>query len=67
MVFLTVLSFNFKYVHSIWKSAVTRNNKIIFYEVNFSEITTAAHQFNELYAIAHDKSEEKIYFNDQSQ
>lgn len=52
-------------VMSLWEFAVTTKNKIIFYDDNWSTITSAAHQFDELSAIAFDESEEEVYFNDQ--
>uniref|UniRef100_A0A1L8DJ11 Protein cueball n=1 Tax=Nyssomyia neivai TaxID=330878 RepID=A0A1L8DJ11_9DIPT len=52
---------------SSWEFAVTTKNKILFYDRNWAELTTAAQQFNGLSAIVYDETEENIFFNDQAQ
>uniref|UniRef100_A0A6B2EE80 Protein cueball n=1 Tax=Phlebotomus kandelakii TaxID=1109342 RepID=A0A6B2EE80_9DIPT len=52
---------------SSWEFAVATKNKIIFYDRNWSELTTAAQQFDGLSAIVYDESEDNIFFNDQEQ
>lgn len=46
--------------------AVTTENKISFYNTEWKEITSAAHQFDGLSAITFDETEEVVFFNDQS-
>lgn len=53
-------------VMSSWDFAVTTKGQINFYGSDWSQITSAAHQFDELSAITFDESEETVYFNDQS-
>lgn len=45
--------------------AVSTQKQINFYASDWKLVTTAAHQFDELSAIAFDETEEMIYFNDQ--
>ncbi|XP_055702151.1 protein cueball-like isoform X1 [Phlebotomus papatasi] len=52
---------------SSWEFAVTTKNKIIFYDRNWVELTTAAQQFDGLSAIVYDETEDNIFFNDQEQ
>ncbi|XP_055688148.1 protein cueball [Lutzomyia longipalpis] len=52
---------------SSWEFAVTTKNKIIFYDRNWVELTTAAQQFGGLSAIVYDETEDNIFFNDQEQ
>lgn len=40
------------------------NDRIMFYNEHWSSVTEAAHQFEDLSAIAFDEREEKIYFSD---
>lgn len=44
--------------------AVTTNGRIVFYNAVWNETTSAAHQFQELSAIAFDETDETLYFND---
>lgn len=46
--------------------AVTTKGQINFYGTNWKQITSAAHQFDTLSAIALDETDETLYFNDQS-
>lgn len=46
--------------------AVTTKGQINFYGSDWNQITSAAHQFDELSAITFDETEEIIYFNDQT-
>lgn len=46
--------------------AVTTKGQINFYGSDWNKITSAAHQFDDLSAIAFDETDETIYFNDQS-
>ncbi|ALC42857.1 cue [Drosophila busckii] len=48
-----------------WDFAVTLRNKILFLDNAWNTITTAAHEYEELTALAFDEAEEMIYFNDQ--
>ncbi|XP_059613656.1 protein cueball isoform X2 [Phlebotomus argentipes] len=47
--------------------AVTTKSKIIFYDKNWTELTTAAQQFDALSAIVYDETEDNIFFNDQEE
>lgn len=44
--------------------AVTAKTKIVFYDEHWREITSSAHQFDQLSAIAFDETEEIVYFAD---
>lgn len=46
--------------------AVSTKGQILFYTSDWNQITSAAHQFDELSAIAVDETHEVLYFNDQS-
>uniref|UniRef100_A0A1I8Q5M8 Protein cueball n=1 Tax=Stomoxys calcitrans TaxID=35570 RepID=A0A1I8Q5M8_STOCA len=48
----------------IWDYAVTAKTKIIFYDEHWREVTSSAHQFDYLSAIAFDETEEIVYFAD---
>lgn len=43
--------------------AVTTKGKITFFDANWNQTTSAAHQFNDLSAITFDETEETLYFN----
>lgn len=47
--------------------AVSSKSRINFYTSDWEPLTSAAHQFDELSAIAFDETEETLYFNDQKQ
>ncbi|XP_030565416.1 protein cueball isoform X1 [Drosophila novamexicana] len=48
-----------------WDFAVTLRDKILFLDNRWRTIGSAAHEFEELSALAFDEAEELIYFNDQ--
>lgn len=45
---------------------MTTNGQILFFDSTWTQVTSAAHQFNELSAIALDETQDTIYFNDQA-
>ncbi|KAL9901876.1 protein cueball [Glossina fuscipes] len=62
LIWLTLLAV--QTVFGMWDFAITAKSKIVFYDEDWREITTSAHQFDQLSAIAFDETEEVIYFND---
>ncbi|KAL7732772.1 hypothetical protein ACLKA6_005914 [Drosophila palustris] len=48
-----------------WDFAVTLKSKILFLDNNMQTVASAAHEYDELSALAFDEAEEMIYFNDQ--
>ncbi|XP_034480413.1 protein cueball [Drosophila innubila] len=48
-----------------WDFAVTLKSKILFLDRNMLTVASAAHEYDELSALAFDEAEEMIYFNDQ--
>ncbi|XP_037813746.1 protein cueball [Lucilia sericata] len=53
-----------RYAQCLWDFAVTAKTKIVFYDEHWREITTSAHQFDQLSAIGFDETEEIVYFAD---
>ncbi|XP_055379734.1 protein cueball [Condylostylus longicornis] len=53
-------------VMSLWDFAATAENKIIFFDKDWNEVSSAAHQFTKLSGLAFDEIEEKLYFSDQN-
>lgn len=64
-IFVSLIVFFVCSLSAISDFAVTTKARIIFYGTNFQQITTAAHQFDTLTAIALDETEDTLYFNDQ--
>ncbi|XP_075163510.1 low-density lipoprotein receptor repeat domain-containing protein cueball [Haematobia irritans] len=66
LIFLMVLCAHHHYVlgDGVWDYAVTAKTKIIFYNEHWREVTSSAHQFDHLSAIAFDETEEIVYFAD---
>ncbi|XP_073842085.1 low-density lipoprotein receptor repeat domain-containing protein cueball [Musca autumnalis] len=48
----------------MWDYAVTAKTKIVFYNDQWRDVTSSAHQFDHLTAIAFDETEEIVYFAD---
>ncbi|KAM7355379.1 low-density lipoprotein receptor repeat domain-containing protein cueball [Cochliomyia hominivorax] len=62
-IFLIILLYA-HHAQCLWEYAVTAKTKIVFYDEQWREITTSAHQFDYLSAIAFDETEEIVYFAD---
>ena len=45
---------------------MSTESKILFYNENFTEVTSAGHQYNEITAMAYDEINDLIYFNDKN-
>ncbi|XP_030380225.1 protein cueball [Scaptodrosophila lebanonensis] len=50
---------------SSWAFAVTLKSKIVFFDEHWNELTSAAHKFTTMSALAFDESQEFLYFSDQ--